>query len=1143
MKRSSITVLLVCCLIVLGSGWAHAQSFSGRVYDGASGVETTPLSGVTVTLYGSNNSGSVGTAIASTTTNSSGWYGLIYRESYEYYNIVETDPSGYNSTGASSVDGTVVSSNQIQYTYPLTGKTLTGNKFYDQVPQTSQNNPPVADAGGPYYASIGEPIVLDASGSYDPDSGDNIVQYEWFWTTSSGSLVQINGAFTTPTANWVPAGPISTYVTVKVTDSHGATDTDTAILTVTEEDEQTGAGAVYGMVFNDLNGNYQKDAGEPGLSGWQITLNNQRGTSTTITTGSNGTYSFINLTPDPNYNYLLTETLKTGWTQTYPGAFPSYYSLPMTGGNVYSDMDFGNMESSPTQPPGNLDYGDAPLPYPEAGDSLGGPWIGGPGDSPDAESGMQRDAHALGDDNAGVDDENGIKVMNGPMILGGSGFIEFIVSAPQSYPDDEWATFGLWIDFNQDGDWDDSGETIGFFQVNRSDIGPTFFGSPIPMSYTVPSNAKAGHTFLRARVVKGNVRDLTPSGTALPGEVEDYEIEILDSGTPPPPGGAIPGAKFNDQNGNGVWDTGEPGLAGWTIWLDTNDNFIQDPGEPTTQTDANGNFLFTGLSDGSYAVFEVNQPGWAQTTPPPLGPILPGSKVYYPFSVVFQNGQPREPFPMPIFGNRQTRTPGGGTGAVKWFQPPLFDPEKFGEKCFYGWGEPAMEGMVTLADDWFCYSPRPVSSVTWWGTYAGWDSIAPPPNAPHRFHIGVWTHKPKGGDVEWARPNQMIRDWVVDRNQLGETVDLSHRMPEWKDNQPDTCFRYTFSIFEPEWFQQEGDSTEYWLSIAAVYQEPPTKHVWGWLTRELYFNATAVRILVPVSARPDSLFRIGERLPEHWDMAFELGTDQNTALYDFGDAPDGYGTTWSHNGALHLIRQDIRLGETVDAEDDGRPDPQALGDDKNGSADEDGVSFLGGLVAGKMAKAAVQVSAHGYLSAWLDVGGNGKWDIRDRVINNAELTAGNHVLDFPVADDAVPGKSIVRFRFSTLPEVWVKGFAPNGEVEDYQVDIQKSSTGMDGKKTGVQPGEFKLYPNYPNPFNPSTTIRFELPKAGRVRLAIYNLMGQEIAVLVDDKRQEGMHEVRWNGLDARHLPVPTGLYLYRLEAAPYHGTGKLLLLK
>jgi hypothetical protein len=115
-------------------------------------------------------------------------------------------------------------------------------------------------------------------------------------------------------------------------------------------------------------------------------------------------------------------------------------------------------------------------------------------------------------------------------------------------------------------------------------------------------------------------------------------------------------------------------------------------------------------------------------------------------------------------------------------------------------------------------------------------------------------------------------------------------------------------------------------------------------------------------------------------------------------------------------------------------------------------------------------------------------------------------------------------------------------VQVYEL-AQGSTSVDDGSGVSTGPSGYVLHPNYPNPFNPSTTIRFELPKAGRVRLSIYNLMGQEIALPVDERLTEGSHELCWNGLDARQLPVPSGVYLYRLDASPYSGTGKLLLLK
>ena len=77
---------------------------------------------------------------------------------------------------------------------------------------------------------------------------------------------------------------------------------------------------------------------------------------------------------------------------------------------------------------------------------------------------------------------------------------------------------------------------------------------------------------------------------------------------------SISGAKFQDTNGNGVRDSGEPGLQGWTVFLDANNNGVLDAGETSTTTDANGSFTFANLGPGTYRVREVGQLGWVQLT-------------------------------------------------------------------------------------------------------------------------------------------------------------------------------------------------------------------------------------------------------------------------------------------------------------------------------------------------------------------------------------------------------------------------------------------------------------------------------------------------------------------------------------------------
>ncbi|MDA0746458.1 MAG: DUF5011 domain-containing protein [bacterium] len=95
----------------------------------------------------------------------------------------------------------------------------------------------------------------------------------------------------------------------------------------------------------------------------------------------------------------------------------------------------------------------------------------------------------------------------------------------------------------------------------------------------------------------------------------------------------------------------------------------------------------------------------------------------------------------------------------------------------------------------------------------------------------------------------------------------------------------------------------------------------------------------------------------------------------------------------------------------------------------------------------------------------------------------------------------------------------------------------------AQPQAFELRQNYPNPFNPETTIQYSLVEASGVRLTIYNVLGQEMRVLVNEGQGPGMHTVRWDGKDAFGRQVTSGLYLYRLEAGVNVAVNKMMFTK
>ncbi|MCK6561945.1 T9SS type A sorting domain-containing protein, partial [bacterium] len=93
------------------------------------------------------------------------------------------------------------------------------------------------------------------------------------------------------------------------------------------------------------------------------------------------------------------------------------------------------------------------------------------------------------------------------------------------------------------------------------------------------------------------------------------------------------------------------------------------------------------------------------------------------------------------------------------------------------------------------------------------------------------------------------------------------------------------------------------------------------------------------------------------------------------------------------------------------------------------------------------------------------------------------------------------------------------------------------------PEQYGLSQDYPNPFNPETTIEYQVPQAGRVSLKVYNLLGHEIRTLVDQDMPAGYHRVKWDGRSESGQKLESGVYLYRLRAGEFAETRKTLLLK
>ncbi|MBD2312594.1 carboxypeptidase regulatory-like domain-containing protein [Desertifilum sp. FACHB-1129] len=294
-------------------------------------------------------------------------------------------------------------------------------------------------------------------------------------------------------------------------------------------------GSISGIKFNDLNSNGIFDPGEPPIPNVQIFLDLDGSgvpspNNPTTLTGPQGSYSFVGLPPG---NYAVREVAPLGFIQTTPSP-----NVTLAPGQNLVGINFGNV-----QPVGSI-----------AGtkfNDLNGNGILDPGEPPIAGVSVFLDL-----------DNNGVLSPNDPVFV-----------------TDAQGIFG-------------------------------FGGLP------------AG-TYVVREVVPPGFQQTTPSPTVnlAPGQ----NVGVLIGNAPLL--GSISGVKFNDLNSNGVFDPGEPPIAGVQIFLDLDGSGAPSPGDPVTVTDAQGNYGFSGLPAGNYAVREVVPSGFAQTTPSPNISLAPGQNV------------------------------------------------------------------------------------------------------------------------------------------------------------------------------------------------------------------------------------------------------------------------------------------------------------------------------------------------------------------------------------------------------------------------------------------------------------------------------------------------------------------------------------
>lgn len=695
-----------------------------------------------------------------------------------------------------------------------------------------------------------------------------------------------------------------------------------------------------------------------------------------------------------------------------------------------------------------------------------GPFMGAAVD-PDPDG--QPTAAADGDDaDADGDDEDGVSFSSPPLRWADPwpvAWVDFGASPAGCYVNG-------WLDFNGNSNWNDPGEQIvsDFWMAP----GP---GKSYGWSFAMPNTPPFAQGVIYTRFRCSTAPGLGPDGPAADGEVEDHAAPVaepLDWGDAPD----APYPTLSTSNGASHLVTAMgPRLGALVdVEMEGQSSAYADGDDQLGLADEDGVLFTAALLPGRTACVDVTvdptgisgvldgwidfdgDGAWASGLPEQVftsQPLVlglnsnlcftvpataPSGYTYARFRISSQGGLP----PAGPAADGEVEDYRVRVEAVKWSQPPVrTDPDP--SACYWGWDELSLyEGKQIVADDWRCEDARPVTDIHWWGSYREWELSTPPQLVPVAFHIGIWTDVPAIPEP-FSHPGVMIWEWIAPYPEVHERAAGCDFHPGMMQ-QPDTCFEYHLNLPPGAWFHQEPGQHVYWLSISAIYPQPVDQYPWGWKTRPHFFNDDAVRILAPTAPQPGVIYEFGEPImlnQESWDMAFALTTE----VYDYGDAADPtYPTLLASDGARHAqVAAGPFMGNQVDAEGDGQPDAGARGDDLAGMADEDGVSFIQPFEPGWSSPIGLSLagSPYGcYLSAWIDFNRDGTWDNSagsfERIVADSWLNAyssGGLSVAVPPWPISSIGLTTARFRCASVTGLGPTGPTPDGEVEDYQVEI------------------------------------------------------------------------------------------------------------
>ena len=911
---------------------------------------------------------------------------------------------------------------------------------------------------------------------------------------------------------WKQTAPSSGSYTIELSEDNSHPD---LFYFGNKEDIGIRNGSICGMKYLDKNGNGKKDLTEPGIADWQINISGPVDRS--IMTNKEGKYCFEDLPPG---TYLIKEEPKTDWVQTDPVS-PNSYTVILGSGQNLDGYYFGNKyEPKPgcVNPPYGMvawwsfDYSSKDSPQDLAGYNNFGTKMNGPIAVAGKVAGaLQFDGiddyvevanHA--DLNFGIGNfsfdawiKTSTKTGISPLVekrdpLSGKGYEFFLHNgnlglqlADASLEDNYIPSL-----FVGDGNWHHIAITVS--RANKNGIIFYLDGTPTPYGDPTLHSGSLNNT--------NPLRIGRELGTFFPSQFNGIldEIELFKRVLTPAEVQAIYNAGsagkckqsgsltsvwghvFHDINLNGVIDEKDPNLSNWTV-------LINGPTVETTNTDMDGNFSFINLKPGNYTISVVKPNNWFQTFP------FKGN-----YSVQLDIDQSIDAINFG-FANDACLS-----GLKSW--SPLGIGTSLSVNALVAKGNDLFVG-----GDFVNAGGLIVNHIAKWNDNI-WSDLNGGVNGPINALLVVGNDLYVGGSFTMAGniSAKNIAKWNGSSwSALGDGTNGTVQALAMIGND-----LYVGGLFTTAGLTNAKNIAKWnginWIALGAgVNQNASGVHSLTAIGTDLYvgggFWGTGGANGTHNVVKWNTINSTWSPLAAGLNSTVYALTVMNGELYAAGDFTNAIG----FNSINHIAKWDGTSWLQLD----------------NGTT--------GGVSGANWAVTAVnnELYVGGNFTNAGSVSANAiaKWDGS----NWASLGNGFGTPYYrTVRAIAVVGSDIYAGGvFSTADGVTVNNIA--------RYSCFSTVTSIDDDNINeIIPHTFNLDQNYPNPFNPTTTIRFNISKIGLVKISVYDILGREVRVLVNEEKKPGVYSITF---DAKNLA--SGIYFYTIRTGEYFQSKKMILLK